>query len=79
MPEGADRRERASTTETCHAREREHPGCHDATSLAALRRFGRFPGSRRRFVASPRLDTRFRGYDTSWLGGSMQRLFRGAA
>src|ERR1700734_725371 len=29
----------ASSTETCHAREREHPGCHDATRLAALGRF----------------------------------------
>ena len=25
----------ASARETCHAREREHPGCHDAARLAA--------------------------------------------
>jgi hypothetical protein len=38
-----------------------------------------FDGFPAHVAASPRLDTRFRGYDTSWLGGSMQRLFRGAA
>jgi hypothetical protein len=48
----------------CHAREREHPKCHDTIRFAALRRSRRLPGLRRRFVVSPRLDPRFRGDDT---------------
>ena len=52
----------------CHAREREHPEYHGAIRLAASRRVRRLPGLRCRFVVSPRLDPRFRGDDTCWLG-----------
>jgi hypothetical protein len=77
MPEGADRRERASATETCHAREREHPGCHDATRLAALRRFRRFPGSRRASSCPQGWIPAFAGMTRVGLV-VMQHLFRGA-
>lgn len=46
------------------------PGCHDTIRLAALHRFRRLAGLRRRFVVSPRLDPRLRGDDTCWLGRS---------
>jgi len=41
----------------------EHPEYHDATTLAALRRFQR-PGSCRSWILSPRLNPRFCGDDT---------------
>jgi hypothetical protein len=55
----ADNRTPACFTNTCHAREREHPEYHDSTRFAALRRSRRLPGLPHRFVESPRLDPRF--------------------
>jgi hypothetical protein len=59
----------------------EHPEYHDATRLAALRRFQR-PGSCRSWIVSQRLNPRFRGDDTlAWsvaVHSVSQRRHRGS-
>ena len=52
------------STSTCQPREREDPGFHDRIRISrvALAAFLEL----RCLVVAPRLDTRFRGYDTCW-------------
>jgi len=66
-------------SDTCHAREREHPEFHNAPRFAALRMSRRLLGLRRRFVVSHGWIPPFAGMTVLGWSLEMQRLIRGVA